>query len=149
MPRNLQRTYQEVGYSKLFIFMGELEPSGKEKSIQDRTDQALADLEDNLRTAASGYAPKPMAGGNEQRLKDLEAVKRDGWVKASRNAFDLCEEMENLYVNILPRWEAERTGVQEVLRVFTKILEEQKSPPYQITLTLTQATKQIYGGGDQ
>lgn len=134
--RNLQRAFQEFNDRKLFIFMGELEPAGKEKSLQDRLDQALSELETNLRLAATG----------------TETTRKEGWLKANRNAHDLCEEMETLFVYILPRWEEERNAFQEVLQTFDEILKDEACRQYPqqfvIRLTILEATRRIYAGGD-
>ena len=70
--------------------------------------------------------------------------------RASCDSVDLCEEMEHLYVYIMPRWEDERNAFQEVLQAFNDILKDEESRHYEeqfvIRLSISEATKRIYAG---
>lgn len=139
--RNLQRYFNSRSNRKLLIFFSELEPAGKDKSLKERTDQALTDLENNLRIAATGY---------DAHQQNVEAVKRDAWLRANRNAFDLCEDMEYLYAELITqRWEDEHKQIDEVLKALNSILEHRRNQSQvEIRLSVLEATRRMYAGDD-
>jgi hypothetical protein len=163
--RNLQRYFDSRSNRKLLIFFSEMEPRGKEQSLKERADMALAELENNLRIAASGYDAQAKGPKASQICKEwIEAVKRDAWLKANRNAFDLCEDMEYLVADtISEKWQDELDQVHEVLDAFQSILldierrrerriatqvDAEPESEWAIRFSVLQATRRMYAGDE-
>jgi hypothetical protein len=135
---------------KLILIMSELEPpTGKDIDLATRINQALSEIESNLRAA---WAPPPQS--KESNAENYERrARNEALTKADQKANELCDEMDDL-VRRVDGWLSLNNRTRKVIMTLGAVFLEPQTLARPdgntpaVIITVTEALGRIYGNRD-